>query len=119
MPRKNFASIEIEKISQRSFAEYNSKRNFVERVHAAENTALSRHGAFDSKQIHANPQPGTKEHLENMERMAEDVKNCLSQARFAGKFLECYGGIGGNGIFSDEERLKEFLTFSEEKKRRV
>ena len=108
--------LKLKKISQRSFAEYNSKRNFVERVHAAENTALSRHGAFDSRQIHANPHPGTKEHLENMERMAEDVKNCLSQARFAGKFLECYRGIGGNGIFSDEERLKEFLTFSEEKK---
>ena len=82
-----------------------------------ENTSLSRHDAFESKQIHLNPQPGREEHLKNMEKMVEDVKNCLSQASFAGKFLECYRGIGGNGIFNDEECLKEFLAFSEEKKR--
>ena len=106
----------LTKISQRSFAEYHSKRNFVERVHASENSALSRHGCFRSKQVHPNAETGSKEHIENMDKMAEDVKDCLSQARFAGKFLECFRGIGENGIFSDEVRLKEFLRFSEERK---
>jgi hypothetical protein len=36
----------LKKILQVSFAEYHSKRNFVERVHASENFALSRHGPF-------------------------------------------------------------------------
>ena len=70
--------LSLRKISQRSFAEYHSKRNFVEKVHAMENTALSRHGAFSSQQIHGKSEPGTTEHLENMEKMAKDVKNCLS-----------------------------------------
>ena len=43
--------------------------------------------------------------------MAEDVK-----ARFAGKFLECYRGIGGNIIFNDEELGK---SFKYSQKRRV
>ena len=77
---------------------------------------LSRHGAFSSQQIHGKSEPGTTEHLENMEKMAEDVKNCLSQACFAGKFLECYRGIKGSGVFNDEEKLKEFLKLSEERK---
>ena len=85
----------LTKISQRSFAEYHSKRNFVERVHASENSALSRHGCFRSKQVHPNAETGSKEHIEDMEKMAEDIKDCLSQARFAGKFLECFRGIGG------------------------
>ena len=36
--------LNIDKVVQKSFAEYNSKRNFVERVHAVENEALSKHG---------------------------------------------------------------------------
>ena len=92
------------------------KRNFVERVHASENLALSRHGAFNSKQIHPKAEVGSAQHLENMEKMADDVKDCLAQARFAGRFLQCFRGIGRDGIFNDEERLKEFLRFSEERK---
>ena len=108
--------LNLSKISQRSFAEYHSKRNFVERVHASENLALSRHGAFNSKQIHPKAEVGSAQHLENMEKMADDVKDCLAQARFAGRFLQCFRGIGRDGIFNDEERLKEFLRFSEERK---
>ena len=48
--------------------------------------------------------------------MADDVKDCLAQVRFAGRFLQCFLGIGRDGIFNDEERLKEFLRFSEERK---
>ena len=33
--------LNLDSISQLSFAEYHSKRNFVERVHAAENQVLS------------------------------------------------------------------------------
>ena len=51
-----------------------------------------------------------------MEKMADDVKDCLAQACFAGRFLQCFRGIGRDGIFNDEERLKEFLRFSEERK---
>ena len=40
----------------------------------------------------------------------------LITSSFCRKILDCYRGIGGNGIFGDEERLKEFLTFSEERK---
>ena len=108
--------LSISKISQKSFAEYHSKRNFVERVHAAENLALSRHGPFNSKKIHKNPEIGSEEHLENMEQMASDVKDCLSQAQFAGRFLQCFRGINKNGVFDDEEKLKEFLSLSEERK---
>lgn len=108
--------LSLRKISQRSFAEYHSKRNFVERVHAAENLALSRHGAFNSQKIHCNPAIGSKEHLENMEQMASDVRDCLMQARFAGRFLQCSRGINKNGVFDDEEKLKKFLSLSEERK---
>ena len=36
--------LNIDKITQISFAEYLSKRNYVERVHAVENNLLSAHG---------------------------------------------------------------------------
>ena len=52
-----------------------------------------------------------------MEKMADNVQDCLAQARFAGRFLRCFRGIGRDGIFNNEERLKEFLRFSEEPQR--
>lgn len=108
--------LNLNKISQRAFAEYHSKRNFVERVHASENLALSRHGAFSSKQVFPEADAGTAEHLQNMEKMASDVKECLSNARFGGHFLQCYRGIKDNGIFDDEDKLKAFMKLSEERK---
>ena len=78
--------VKLTNINQRSFAEYHSKRNFVDRVHAAENNSLSRHGAFSSQKVHKNAEPHSSEHLENMEAMAEDVVSCLSVARFGGRF---------------------------------
>ena len=103
--------LHLSKISQRSFAEYHSKQNFVERVHESENLA------FNSKQIHPKAEAGNAQHLENMEKMADDVKDCLAQARFAGRLLQCFREIGRGGIFNNEERLKEFLRFSEERKK--
>ena len=82
--------LSISKISQKSFAEYHSKRNFVERVHAAENLALSQDGPFNSKKIHRNPEIGSDEHLENMDQMASDVKDCISQAQFARRFFAMF-----------------------------
>ena len=108
--------LELAKIKQRSFAEYHSKRNFVERVHATENEALSRHGAFSSKKVHANADSNSPEHIENMEAMAEDVRKCISCARFGDSFISCFRGIAKNVMFDDEFKLKEFLDLNEERK---
>lgn len=40
--------LDLDKVTQRSFAEYLSKRNFVERVHTVENKVLSDHSHFNS-----------------------------------------------------------------------
>ena len=44
--------LNLDRVTQVSFAEYNSKRNFVKRVHPQVNKALSAHGAFSSHAIH-------------------------------------------------------------------
>ena len=107
----------LSKISQRSFAEYHSKRNFAERPHAAANEVLSRHGAFNSSLIHENATAGSIEHRENMEEMAKNVKNCLSQAKFGGHFIKAIRGVTENEqIFNDEDKLKQFLALNEERK---
>lgn len=107
--------LNLDSISQISFAEYHSKRNFVERVHAVENEVLSR-DIFSSKSIHEKAEPGSKEHKENMEEMACRVEKCIKQAKFNGKFLQVFRGVADNVVFDDDERLQTFLTFSEEKK---
>ncbi|CAB3988976.1 Hypothetical predicted protein [Paramuricea clavata] len=108
--------LQLNKINQRSFAEYHSKRNFVERVHAAENVALSRHGAFCSSKVHQNVEKHSPEHLENMESMAENVKQCLSCARFGNSFIQCFRGVAKNVVFNNELKLKEYLNLNEERK---
>ena len=65
--------LNLDKVMQRAFAEYLSKRNPVERVRAIENRALSSHGPFCSKAIHEHVSPGSKEHKQNMEHMASAV----------------------------------------------
>ena len=72
---------------QVSFAEYHSKRNFVERVNASENFALSRHGPFSSTAIHPSAVPGTSDHKDNMEAIAREVKKCLNGCTFSGNNL--------------------------------
>ena len=86
--------LKLDKICQTSFAEYHSKRNFVERAHAVENLVsspdhtwsgdetkenrvLSRYGPFSSTMVHQIKPPGSKEHVENMECVASEVVKCI------------------------------------------
>ena len=77
--------LDLDKITQRSFAEYFSKRNPVEQVHPAENNALSSHGPFSSKMIQKNASPGRGQHKENMESMAREVMRTRSAQRYERK----------------------------------
>ncbi len=109
--------LNLEKVTQVSFAEYHSKRNYVERVHAEENRVLSKHGPFTSKCLHPSASTGSNEHRENMEHMASEVTQCLNRATFGGKPLLCYRGIKDcDFLFDDEENLHTFLNLTEEKK---
>ena len=110
--------LDLDEATQRSFAEYLSKRNFVERVHTAENKVLSDHGPFSSKMVHAVAAPGSKEHYENMKRMAQDVVDCIGKAVFNKEPIKCFRGVGSeeNYIFRDENELKSFSVLSEERK---
>lgn len=110
--------LDLDKVTQRSFAEYLSKRNPVERVHAAENNALSSHGPFSSKMIHKNASPGSKQHKENMESMAREVIQCIGKEMYNKETIKCFRGIGSEEkfIFTDEEGLKSFGLLSDERK---
>ena len=109
--------LKLKKIIQVSFAEYHSKRNFVERVHAIENFALSRHGPFSSCMLHQRSAPGSQEHKENMEAMANEVQQRLNACQYAKKPLQSFRGIQPeNFIFNDEDNLKTFLSLTEERK---
>ncbi|CAB3983432.1 zinc finger MYM-type 1-like [Paramuricea clavata] len=111
--------LDLDKITQVSFAEYHSKRNFVERVHAIEDEALSRHGPFTANKIFNDRSihPGSEKHIANMEEMVKDVSSCLQQAKFGGKSLEACRGIKDSDyIFSDENKQKQFLLLSEVQK---
>ena len=76
--------VNLDKVTQVSFAEYHSKWNYVERVHAEENRVLSSHGSFSSKVPHNQATPSTPEHRENMENMAEEARKCIAQGSFGG-----------------------------------
>ncbi len=105
--------LKLDSVSQISFAEYHSKRNFVERVHAAENEALSK-TVFRSNSVHEKTDAGSKEHKENMEKMACDVKECIEQANFNGRHVEVHRGVFDDMVFDDDDELKRFLDLSEE-----
>ena len=55
----NFLKLDKVHVTQVSFAEYHSKRNFVEHVHAKENRIFSKHGPFHSKPLHKNTSVGS------------------------------------------------------------
>ena len=100
-----------------SFAEYHSKRNFVQRVHAAENEVLSKDGPFDGKKLHPHAEPWSSGHKENMEAMATEVLECLQHARFGGRFLHTGRGVKTHQfLFDDVENLITFLSLTEERK---
>ena len=109
--------LKMESVCQVSFSEYHSKRNFVERVHAQENKALSRHGKFSSTIVHPKGDPGSSNHRDNMEAMANEVVKCISTASFGGSSVSCQRGIRDDDqIFDDEKELKTFLSLSESRK---
>ena len=109
--------LKLEKVIQVSFAEYHSKRNFVERVHAEENRVLSKHGPFKSDSIYPNATTGSNEHRQNMEHVASEAIQCINRASFGGKSLVCCRGIKDcEFLFDDEEALHTFMSLSEEKK---
>ena len=106
--------LKLDKICQTSFAEYNSKRNFVERAHAEENRVLAKHGPFSSTIAHRYSKPGSSEHIENMECVADEVGRCIRQGSFGGSSLMCFRGVTReNSVFLDEEQLQSFLSLSE------
>lgn len=61
--------LNLDKITQCSIAEYHSKRNYVERVHAEENRVLSQHGPFKSNKVYPSARLGTEHHRANIEAM--------------------------------------------------
>lgn len=109
--------LNLRKVIQLSFAEYHSKRNFVERVHAEENRALYSHGPFKSNAIYNTCTIGGAEHKSNMEHMAEEVRKCLLHASF-GKKTNYNASVEYRKriVFDDEEVMSNFLSLSEENK---
>ena len=97
--------LNLDRVTQVSFGEYNSKRNFVERVHPRVNKALSAHGSFSSHEKHPVVRaPGKPEHEENMERMDTAIIDCLKGAKFGGRYIDVYRGQRRRGqeIYVDD-----------------
>lgn len=86
--------LKLDKATQRSFAEYLSKRNFVDRVHAVENSALSKHGVFDAHKVHKHAELGSPRHKENMEAMSKDVIASLKGTTFGGSLSTLCEDLG-------------------------
>ena len=109
--------LQLKSVTQKSFAEYHSKRNPVERVYAVHNHALSNE-QFPSKGVHDNYEIGDTRYHENMQHMAEEVKQCLMHTQYGGNPCAVLRGIGGdeNSVFKDEEELVTFLGKSELRK---
>ena len=74
----------IKKVTQVSFAEYHSKRNPVERMHASEERELAKHGPF----VRVTEEPNMPEHKQAMEGMAEQVREVFSLQNLGGS-LSC------------------------------
>ena len=103
----------LKKICQVSFAEYHSKRNPVERVHASEEQVLAKHGPFKTPKH----DPHTEEHKREMEEMAEEVRIVFGQAKFEGNPILCVRGLKGEDyVFDDEEEMHNFLAMNEQRK---
>ena len=108
--------LDLDKVTQRSFAEYLRERNFVERVHTVKNKVLSDRGPFSSHHVHEQASPGSKDHNKNMEHIAKEVIDCISKGFFSKESIECFWGIGSNKnfIFNNEVGLKSLRLLSEE-----
>ena len=99
---------------QLSFAEYHSKRNPVERVHAVHTKELEKHGPFQFPNLHVD----SVEHKKKMEEMREDVENVLKHAKFGGEYTTVTKGVGGENhfVFDDMSQLHAFLSMTEDRK---
>ena len=103
----------IERIIQVAFAEYHSKRNPVERVHAEHTEQLEKHGPF-----HFNTElyPDTNEHVDGLNKLRDEIREELNMASFGGMHTLVMNGIGDdkNFVFDDSKNLEEFLRMNEE-----
>ena len=105
--------LKLKKICQVSFAEYHSKRNPVERVHASEEKVLAKHGPFKTPKQDSY----TEEHKREMEEMADEVRIVFGQAKFAGNPILCVRGLKGEDyVFDHEEEMHNFLPMNEQRK---
>lgn len=75
--------LQLKSVTQKSFAEYHSKRNPMERVHAVHNHALSNE-QFSSKGVYDDYEIGDTRHHKNMQHMAKEVKQCLMHTQHGG-----------------------------------
>ena len=75
--------LQLKSVSQKSFAEYHSKRNPVEQVHAVQNHALCNE-QLSSKGVHNDYEIGDTRHHENMEHMAKKARQCLMHTQYGG-----------------------------------
>ena len=98
--------LNLDKICQTLFAEYHSKRYFVERAHAKENWMLSKHRQFRHKSIRKTDTPGSQQHMENMEHVASEVIQCISQGSFGRSSILRFRGVQQeNSVFFNKEKL--------------
>ena len=74
-------------VVQLSFAEYHSKRNYIEHVHAIENELLSKHGTF---KLHTVSKEGSLEHQKAVEDMANELIECLGHGQYGGESLQAF-----------------------------
>ena len=99
--------MKLDRICQISFAEYHSERNFVEMPR--------RIGFYQLMACNAMHKQATKEHKENMEHMAEEMRKCLIQGSYSP--LMCFRGLKEEEqLFVDDEEVQSFIGLSEEGK---
>ncbi|KAK3107079.1 hypothetical protein FSP39_006642 [Pinctada imbricata] len=106
--------LNLDRILQIANAEYYSKRNFVEIVHASVNLHIQRQAVLSSSKIFSEVQPGSDEHHKNMECVAEDLVQTIQNAKFGGHYIKCFRGIGHT--VDDDKKLKTLLVLSEQRK---
>ena len=112
--------LQLKSVTQKSFAEYHSKRNPMERVHAVYDHALSNE-QFSRKGVHDDYGIGDSRHHqnENMQYMAGEVKQCLMHTQCDGDPCVIRRGISSREesfVFKGEDELVAFLGISERRK---
>lgn len=85
----------LKAVVQISFAEYHSKRNPVERVHAVQTKELEKHGPFKVPILNVD----TLEQEMKIEEMHDSVLDVLKGAKFAGKYTAVMKGVGCENSF--------------------